>query len=344
MNNKNNPFQRFFIYNEQAITYRITKTGLFQARYRRNGYNIEVAHRDFSGMKQKFIEKMIVAEKNKEQANYPTFGQFAVEWLAAKQRTIKPSTYQGYAQQINKNLIPQFGKTPLNLLARKEIQEYLFSFSDQGKNRTAQKLKILLTSMFDVIAEDYPKLANPMRKIVLNPYEIKKGSAFSKDEEKKFIDFCKKNPHYQGNDAVLILMFTGMRIGELQTARFCGEYITCISEKTRKGKKEVIRKIPVSPMLQRIWKLIDFEKAISTNKYCIRDALKRVFPDRHPHELRYTFITRAKECGCNPEAVMLWVGHEHDRDVRTSKVDRGYTTYSEEYLFAEIKKINYDYP
>ncbi len=344
MNNKNNPFQRFFIYNEQAITYRITKTGLFQARYRRNGYNIEVAHRDFSGMKQKFIEKMIVAEKNKEQANYPTFGQFAVEWLAAKQRTIKPSTYQGYAQQINKNLIPQFGKTPLNLLARKEIQEYLFSFSDQGKNRTAQKLKILLTSMFDVIAEDYPKLVNPMRKIVLNPYEIKKGSAFSKDEEKKFIDFCKKNPHYQGNDAVLILMFTGMRIGELKTARFCGEYITCISEKTRKGKKEVIRKIPVSPMLQRIRNLIDFEKAVSTNIHCIRDALKRVFPNRHPHELRYTFITRAKECGCNPEAVMLWVGHEHDRDVRTSKVDRGYTTYSEEYLFAEIKKINYDYP
>lgn len=41
---------------------------------------------------------------------------------------------------------------------------------------------------------------------------------------------------------------------------------------------------------------------------------------------------------------MLWGGHEHDRDVRTSKVDRGYTTYSEEYLFAEIKKINYDYP
>ena len=109
-------------------------------------------------------------------------------------------------------------------------------------------------------------------------------------------------------------------------------------------RKEVIRKIPVSPMLQRIRNLIDFEKAVSTNIHCIRDALKRVFPNRHPHELRYTFITRAKECGCNPEAVMLWVGHEHDRDVRTSKVDRGYTTYSEEYLFAEIKKINYDYP
>ena len=37
------------------------------------------------------------------------------------------------------------------------------------------------------------------------------------------------------------------------------------------------------------------------------------------------------------------VGHEHDQDVRTSKVDRGYTTYSEEYLLSEILKIDYEY-
>ena len=55
----------------------------------------------------------------------------------------------------------------------------------------------------------------------------------------------------------------------------------------------------------------------------------------------YTFITRAKECGCNPEVVMKWVGHEFDADVKTSRVDRGYTDYSEEYLMQEINKIDY---
>ena len=69
---------------------------------------------------------------------------------------------------------------------------------------------------------------------------------------------------------------------------------------------------------------------------------KKVFPERHIHEFRYTFITRAKECGVNPEVVMLWAGHESDSDVKTSKVDRGYTTYSEEYLLSEINKISYD--
>ena len=132
-------------------------------------------------------------------------------------------------------------------------------------------------------------------------------------------------------------------LGELKTAEYDGQYITCISEKTRTGRKEVVRKIPVSPMLKRILHMIDFEKAKNTNRDVARDTIKRIFPDRHTHELRYTFITRAKECGVNPEVVMLWVGHEHDQDVRTSKVDRGYTTYSEEYLRSEILKIDYEY-
>lgn len=55
----------------------------------------------------------------------------------------------------------------------------------------------------------------------------------------------------------------------------------------------------------------------------------------------YSFITRAKECGCNPELVMKWVGHEFDADVKTSRVDRGYTTYSQEYILQEINKIEY---
>ena len=120
-----------------------------------------------------------------------------------------------------------------------------------------------------------------------------------------------------------------------------GDYLYCESEKIRLGRKKVIRKIPISPMLKRMIHLIDFDLVQRTSRYTIRDALKRVFPERHIHEFRYTFITRAKECGVNPEVVMLWAGHESDSDVKTSKVDRGYTTYSEEYLLAEVHKIDY---
>ena len=119
-------------------------------------------------------------------------------------------------------------------------------------------------------------------------------------------------------------------------------FIECTTEKTRKGYADVRRRIPISPMLKRVWEMIDFEKAKAASKECIRDTFKAIFPDRHPHELRYTFISRCKEHGCNLELVMLWDGHQFDKDVASSKVDRGYTQYSDAFYFGEIEKVNYD--
>ena len=40
---------------------------------------------------------------------------------------------------------------------------------------------------------------------------------------------------------------------------------------------------------------------------------------------------------------MLWDGHKDDKEVKTSKVDRGYTDYSEEYVLSEAEKVNYEF-
>lgn len=171
----------------------------------------------------------------------------------------------------------------------------MFSLTDEGKNRTAQKLKVLMTAIFDVICEDCG-LRSPMSKIVLPHYEVKKGNAFTKAEEKRIVDFCRHNPQYAGNSALLILLYTGMRVGELKSMNFDGTWFTCVSEKTRRGHADILRRIPVSPMMARVLPLIDMKQAKSVSKYSVRDALKRIFPERHVHELRYTFITRVKEC------------------------------------------------
>lgn len=96
-------------------------------------------------------------------------------------------------------------------------------------------------------------------------------------------------------------------------------------------------------MYRKVMKHIDFDKATHACHGWIKDKLNEIFDNaHHPHELRYTFITRAKEASCNQELVMLWDGHKFDSDVRTSAVDRGYTTYSMEYMLIEIEKIDYE--
>ena len=103
---------------------------------------------------------------------------------------------------------------------------------------------------------------------------------------------------------------------------------------------EVSRSIPFTPMLKQVLPYINFEKAKATKQRTIASALKRLFPN-HPHELRYTFITRCKEAGVNPEVVMMWSGHSEDKDVLTSRVNRGYTDFSEEFQLREAEKVNY---
>lgn len=160
-------------------------------------------------------------------------------------------------------------------------------------------------------------------------------------EEKVVVEYCLNNLSNACASAILLLLYTGMRIGELATASLHDNYIECETEKIRKGYNKERRKIPISPMLRKVMHCIDFNSAVLCNPDRVRPFFKKVLPTHRVHDLRYTFITRAKECGCNLELVMLWDGHKFDNNVKSSAVDRGYTTYSDDYYFREIEKINY---
>ena len=48
-----------------------------------------------------------------------------------------------------------------------------------------------------------------------------------------------------------------------------------------------------------------------------------------------------KECGVHGELVMLWDGHEEDRSIHSSRIDRGYTDFSDTFQFKEAEKVDY---
>jgi len=132
--------KRIFIVNESAVPYRIVD-GLYQARYRRNGFCIEVASKDFKTMKKKFMEKLIEKTTERENKSFPLFKDFIADWMKIKKQTVKPSTYESYSNLIEFNLISRFGDRHLNEITRKDIQDFLFELTDSGKMRTAAKLK-----------------------------------------------------------------------------------------------------------------------------------------------------------------------------------------------------------
>ena len=185
-------------------------------------------------------------------------------------------------------------------------------------------------------------MANPMKKVVLPHYQAKKGSALTKEEEQQLIDYCIANKDVAATDALLVLLLFGLRKSELKSIEIIdNQWLQCETSKERMGLNVVLRKIPFTPRVKRWLPYIDFDKARETNLHTIQTRIKRIFPHHHPHELRYTFITRCKESGVNPEVVMLWSGHSEDKDVLASRVNRGYTDFSDEYILKEAEKVDY---
>lgn len=344
-------YRKIFACCDIIVPYRLRKDDVYEARLRRKDIHIEVSAKSFDELKRKFLfamnKSVELVEERPATAPVKTssdvlFGDYVREWLSVKEKTVKPSTLKEYIRLCNHDLIPAFGDKKLSEIDRATLQKYLFSFLDEGKERTADKLKLLLTCIFNVVAEDF-QIVSPMAKVVLPKHQAQKGSAFTIEEEHKLVQYCRENGDKEASDAILVLLYFGMRYSELSTMKVVDEnWLQIVSSKERLGQDTALRYAPFTPMVKKNLPFIDFKKARNTNQRTIASTIKRLFPNHHPHELRYTYVTRCKECGVNPEVVMLWDGHSSDKDVVASRVDRGYTDFSKEHQLKEAAKVDYE--
>ena len=341
--------RKIFIANNYIVNYRITSNGYFEARIRRKGMYIEASGRDFETMRKRFMDRLAAFYERPPilqieepltpivTAKTVLFGNYGREWLKIKEQTTKPSTFKEYERSFRVDLEPTFGKKPLADITRNDLQNYLFGIVGENKHRKAEKLALMLHCIFDMAAEDYD-IPSPMKKVVLPAYQTKKGEALIKDEEARLVNYCKSHREVEGTDALLVLLYFGLRKSELASIEIIdNQWLQCETSKERLGQNIVLRKIPFTPMVKKVLPYIDFEKAKNTNLNTISTRMKRLLPNHHPHELRHTFISRCKEAGVASEVVSIWAGHSLSGTI-TSTV---YTHYSEEFQLKEAEKVVY---
>ena len=342
-----NYIKKIFIANNYIVNYRITSNGYYEARIRRKNMYIEASGRDFETMRKRFMDRLTSyydrSDETPQQqikevktADKVLFTDYAEEWLKIKEQTTKPSTYKEYERSYRVDLAPIFTKRTLSDITRSDLQTYLFGIIKEGKHRKAEKLALMLNCIFDMAAEDYD-ITSPMRKVVLPSYQCKSGQALTKDEEERLVKYCLTHKDVEGTDALLVLLFFGLRKSELKSLRIIDDWLECETSKERLGQSVVLRKIPFTPAAKKVIPYIDFEKAKNANLNTVATRMKRLFSNHHPHELRHTFITRCKECGVQSEVVSIWAGHSLSGTI-TSTV---YTHYSDEFQLKEAEKVNY---
>jgi integrase len=329
-----------------------TKANVYEVRCQINNVKYFGSSKKLEVAKQKFIEDLYkpiqetttpvveVPTQNSDNAVKISAFAYFMHWLEnAKKSTIKETTYKGYLQLANKNVKEIFEDRTLKSITTLYLQTKFNEVIQKKQFRTATKLKNLLGDMFKFAVGNGDIPLNPMANIVVPKYDENHGEAITREEEKYIVNELIEtgNKYLQ---AIVFLAYTGMRIGELASAKYDENgWVTCVSEKVRFGLKDKIRHIPISPMLKKVIDHIDIELISSISRDVIIKKIKDFLPERTTKDLRHTFITRCRECKIQREITSVWSGHVSDNSM-TTKV---YThlAQNKELQLEEIALFNY---
>lgn len=323
--------------------------GVYEARFRAKGYNISVSSTDYEKLKQKFIQKLEnlakpaqavqAVEEEPLMPKQPLFTEVAELWLKLKRSAIKQNTYGYYVQLFNANIYPAFNDYYLADIKQSQIQALINEYIDGEKYRTATKIYQTLNAVFEFAVAEELIPRSPLRALKAPKYEERNGCPLTQSEERellKRIADSKCAPEVAS--ALIFLLYTGIRCAELASVIIEDGFVSVVCAKVRKGFSEKRRFIPVTPMLEKWMHSFELEKLRSVRPDALTQAMKRLMPNHHLHELRHTFITRCQECGVSREVVSVWAGHAAD-NTQTSNV---YTHFSREYMKTQAKKVIYE--
>jgi len=323
--------------------------GVFELRYRANGYNISVSSLDFNKLKPKFIKALQDYVQTKKQQEVPTmeqekktlppFNVVAMQWLELRKPLIKAVTYEHYESLFRANVFPAFEGRTISDLKQSDCQELINRYLGLCKYRTADKIYQALKAIFEFAIGEELIEKSPMRFIKPPQYEEQGGVALTLNEERELLKLIAESKCDEViKHSLIFLLYTGIRRSELADARIEDGFVSVLCAKTRKNYNEKRRLIPVTPMLAKWLPKFELDKMRTVRPDALTQAMKRLMPKHHLHELRHTFITRAQECGVPREVVSVWAGHAAD-NTQTSKV---YTHFSNDFMRKEAQKVIYN--
>lgn len=220
--------------------------------------------------------------------------------------------------------VPQLHAMPFLEITAPMLQQ---AVTDAGGSASKQtKIKLLFSMMYQYA--DYTGLTdrNLSEHVHIMTKDTPERNPFTLQE----IQQIKAMPQSRWRDCTLIMLYTGMRAGELYTVHDITEDFLRAGLKTDAG---INRLIPIHPEIKE---LVKTTFPVGSTVNAMEHWYRRNIHGHTPQDCRRTFVTRADECNMNPTACRQIVGHSSG-DVHTVK----YTMHRPEYLYAEMLKLTY---
>lgn len=275
----------------------------------------------------------------------PTFSEYAQVFLEEKRGQVKPSSFSSYQIAIKNHLLPFFKDVQIDLIDKTKVQQFINESPLCNKSKKTHV--ILLKNILNHASEK--NIIPPVRTFkVTYPDEIEQDvkTTLSEKEFEKLKKACTemalnvRKGSYNYGLAILIAMYTGMRIGEIcglqwrhinfeesvilvrqnsQQAFIDGKQVNYISSPKSKTS---VRDIPINktliPILLQCRSERDNYVVTNTKKPVIKrlvgqhcnDLLKSLGIEHLSfHKLRHNFCSLIQEKGATEKTAMLLMGH-----------------------------------
>lgn len=288
-------------------------------------------------------------------AKASTVEEWAHTWLTVyKKPNVSYTTFTNYKMYTENHIVPAIGKMKLTEVKPSDIKTILAS--KKSLSTSAQKhIYLCLRSIFETALDDDLVSKNPVPKIKIGNVKQDAPQHFTAEQIQEIIHATKEDPF---GHIVLLLLYTGLRIGELCALKWEdieGDKITIrravasvengTTEKAPKsGKERVLYQTEeLSALLAELPR--DTEYVINSQGHRYRpDSLSRnykKFFERHnlpylsPHKCRHTYATFLVESGANLLYVKELLGHS------TVRVTEIYAHSNEEPLQRTSRMLKY---
>lgn len=263
--------------------------------------NNRIKYKRFCGSQQEVISKMkaFKADNQPEQESIILVSDCFMKYLrTVKKNSLKPSSYSRLIATLNNNIIPYIGGYDIKKLSAEKIQIKLINkLVENGYSySTIHKVYNLVNECLRYCVHQEIILKNPCEFVVKPSKKIfsdtKEIRFFNDDEIERFkpaalfIDEDTGNYHYTNGIAILSLIYTGLRGGELMALKWSdidlkNEYMNIHSNvvtfSNEKGEQETILQYSTKTKKSRIVYLTKSAKKYLTMLYNITNPAQDDF-------------------------------------------------------------------
>ncbi|MGN1052221.1 MAG: tyrosine-type recombinase/integrase, partial [Candidatus Scatosoma sp.] len=309
----------------------------YELRYRKNGFVIEACGKTKELAKANFLKKARAAQPKYKTYSSDSFECFPKTFTAFSQyyferfreKKVAPQTYKTDLLRFKKYLAPHFAEMDFTSITPSYCQNLFDKEELREKGRTIEELFGLLSVIFKAAIAHSLMTKNPLDLIVKTKHRRVHGKSLTNEEIAGMIKSLRGS---KIELSCMLMLYTGARPNELETARIDGKFIVMKNSK-RKTHEIEYKKIPILNALRPYLPQSGIIPALPSPNY-LTLHFPKIVPNHKLYDLRTTFNTKCEEAGVANTARMKFMGHS------LGTLRDTYTDLSDEYLLREADKLN----